>query len=139
LTPAAYAENINDLLERPDTPEIGRRMTSTGEWVEYSGDSGPVIHIESLTVWPDHELIVENGMVKAVGLEIETIGDEGWQTTQRTQKQLMSMAFIGARENVSGFSLLTRSGLRRLLETDLPGLPPGFRASVPGRGEGPGV
>ncbi len=118
LTPAAYAENINDLLDRPDTPEIGRRLTSKGEWMKATSDSGPVIHIESLTSWPDHQMVVENGIVKAVGIEVKSSGDEGWQTTQRTQKQLMSMAFIGAQDDVSGFWLLTRSGLRRLLESD---------------------
>ena len=104
LTPVMYAANVNDVISRPNVISYGRRMTETGEWVRDERDPGTTVYHFFDGPPPDHHLTIENGIVTGTSFTVESTSN-AWKHSYVSQKFAMAMAFLGAQEEVTVFTL----------------------------------
>ena len=118
ISPIEYAENINDILKRPNMNK-GVYMDKSGQWQEKSDKSG--IWYSNYNM-PDHQLTVENGIVKGVSFVFENDVKSSTNyipsNTTLGQKLYMTLAFFGAQKSTNCFTLNSSELEEMLKSTD---------------------
>ena len=114
ITPAQYAQNVNDARARIGYRD-GLYLTGTGEWAEKE-NTGTTVYFRVADP-PEHELIIENGVV--VGARLHASSNGEWLDGYSDDKTLVMLAFLGAQPGMSGVRLSTDPALRRQFEDEL--------------------
>lgn len=101
ITPAEYYENCNDIMSQSKDDDYGRHLNEHGDWIENTKKSKDFHAILPL---PKHQLIVKDGIVTGVRLELET--DNDLHTfALLDQKKVAVMSFFAAQSKMNYFKL----------------------------------
>ncbi|PKM51234.1 MAG: hypothetical protein CVV02_07705 [Firmicutes bacterium HGW-Firmicutes-7] len=107
ITAEQYYENCNDIMSYSKI-DYGKSLNKQGKWVENDSDGIVIIELSSIPL-PEHELIISEGIIKEVKIEIETDTNE-WISDCINQKYIAVMSFLAAQKEMNGIRLY-RSGI----------------------------
>lgn len=121
ITPIQYAENINDILTRPNTHK-GVYMDDKGCWKkEYNSNKSNIndIMFTHLNPLSNHQLRVEDGIVTGVSFILENDEKNTMKFIRpynlEIQKYYITFAFLFAQESTNCFEI-TDSEIKTMLE-----------------------
>lgn len=109
ITPEEYYENCNDIMLQ-SKEDYGRHFNEKGQWIQNTKKSEDSLDEILL---PNHQLIVTDGIVTGVRIEIET--DNDIQTFGfLNQKEVAVKAFFAAQQKMDYFRLKKSSVLNHI-------------------------
>lgn len=99
ITATEYSENCNYFLSY-NKVDLGKYMNEQGLWVDKQADDDSVYIPISTLPLPNHELIITDGIVTGVKLEVETTKNE-WVEGYILQKYLAIHSFLVAQSDMN--------------------------------------
>ena len=112
ITPKEYYENCNDIMAQ-SKDDYGRYLNAKGDWIENAKKSQD---FHAFLLLPKHQLIVEDGIIKGVRLELETnneLDTFGFQD----QKKVSVMSFFAAQPKMNYYKLHKSDVLNKIDST----------------------
>lgn len=112
LSAAAYYENYNDYISYWKF-DFGKKLNTSGEWVDENADGFVVMW--SAQELPKPELVIENGIVKEVKIEV-VVKEETDAFLQGYTEHfyLATMSLMGAQKEMNGLRFYQSGVLKRI-------------------------